>query len=172
MMKIDKVNEAFGHRIVGGSGYMWNCYGSNARYLDYESMHGYGSAVYDTVTLDVYEVTVNDTQDNFRYRWLNPETKQDYLDACKSRGIDPNNAWDSLVWYDLELATDFCTKANSIINGVEFDTRVEVPLEIEDDVILALALEAHKRDITINKMVELLLQQAIQEHRSVNEQRA
>ena len=41
------------------------------------------------------------------------------------------------------------------------DNRVEVELDLEEDVILRLALEAHKRDITLNKMVEILLQEVI-----------
>ncbi len=48
------------------------------------------------------------------------------------------------------------------------DNRVEVELDLEEDVILQLALEAHKRDITLNKMVELLLQEVIDKH-NVNE---
>lgn len=48
------------------------------------------------------------------------------------------------------------------------DNRVEVELDLEEDVILQLALEAHKRDITLNKMVEILLQEVIDNHK-VNE---
>lgn len=47
------------------------------------------------------------------------------------------------------------------------DNRVDVELDLEEDVILQLALEAHKRDITLNKMVEILLQEAI-DHYNVN----
>lgn len=45
------------------------------------------------------------------------------------------------------------------------DNRVEVELDLEEDVILRLALEAHKRDITLNKMVEILLQEVIDKHK-------
>ena len=45
------------------------------------------------------------------------------------------------------------------------DNRVEVELDLEEDVILRLALEAHKRDITLNKMVEILLQEFIDKHK-------
>ena len=60
-------------------------------------------------------------------------------------------------------------KAKAIFENKPFDRRVEVPVELEDDVLLQLALEAHKRDITLNKMVEILLQNAIDAHRNVNE---
>jgi len=45
------------------------------------------------------------------------------------------------------------------------DNRVEVELDLEEDVILHLALEAHKRDITLNKMVEILLQEVIDKYK-------
>lgn len=41
------------------------------------------------------------------------------------------------------------------------DNREEVQLDLDDETILKLALEAHKRDITLNNMVEILLQEAI-----------
>jgi predicted HicB family RNase H-like nuclease len=42
---------------------------------------------------------------------------------------------------------------------------VSVDIDIDDDVILQLALEAHKRDITLNKMVEIILQEVIDRHK-------
>lgn len=50
------------------------------------------------------------------------------------------------------------------------DNRVEVELDLEEDVILRLALEAHKRDITLNKMVEILLQELIDKHTNTDNQ--
>ena len=47
----------------------------------------------------------------------------------------------------------------------EEDNRVDVDLNLDEFDILRLALEAHKRDITLNKMVELILQEAIDLHR-------
>lgn len=163
-MRIDQVNNALGHRIVSGSEYQWQCYGPNTRYLDYESKYAYGSALYDTETLEVYEATINDVADKYQYRWMNPKTKDAHDAEAKSRGLSPSHAWDDINWYDLEVDTDWIEKAEAIFSGKTFDTRVEVPLELEDSEILHLALEAHKRDITLNKMVEILLQEAI-DHR-------
>jgi hypothetical protein len=41
-------------------------------------------------------------------------------------------------------------------------------VDLDDDIILKLSIEAHKRDITLNKMVEIILQEVIDKH-SVNE---
>jgi len=46
----------------------------------------------------------------------------------------------------------------------EESKKVDIEFDLSDIDILRLALEAHKRDITINKMVELILQEVIDNH--------
>jgi len=48
------------------------------------------------------------------------------------------------------------------------DNRVEVELNLDEHEIYLLAMEAHKRDITLNKMIESILQEVIDNH-NVNE---
>ena len=164
-MHLSKVNECFGHRISGGTEYGWHCFGDNARYLDFESEYAHGSVVFDTTNQLVYIAEINSKTDSARpYQWVNPEFNQAYLDECKDREIDPRSAWDDTKYVVLETSEDFLEKAHAIFNNLDFDERVSVPLDLDNDVILVLALEAHKRDITINKMVELVLQRAIDEH--------
>lgn len=43
----------------------------------------------------------------------------------------------------------------------KIDNREEVELDLDDETILQLALEAHKRDITLNNMIEIILREAI-----------
>lgn len=168
-MHLSKVNECFGHRISSGSEYTWHSYGPNARYLDFESEYAHASVVFDSVTQVIYQADIDakqDGDDNLPgpYRWVNPLHRQGYVDECKERGVEPFEAWDNINYIELETSEDFLEKAHAVFNNLPFDKRVSVPLDLDDDVILALALEAHKRDITINKMVELVLQRAIDEH--------
>ena len=157
-MHLSKVNEALAHRITGGSDYQWSCYGPDVRFLDYESDHAHASVLFDTLTQEIYEATVSSKDDSVRpYRWLNPETKQDYLAEAKEKGIDPNNAWDDVNWCDLETVEDFLEKAEAIFNGESFDTRVQVPIELDDSELFQLMKMAHERDITFNKLVEEIL---------------
>jgi len=48
------------------------------------------------------------------------------------------------------------------------DSRVEIELDLSEHEIYMLAMEAHKRDITLNKMIENILQEVIDKHK-VNE---
>jgi len=157
-MHLSKVNEALDHQITGGSEYQWECYGFSVRFLDYESDHAHATVVFDTTTQTVYEATVTSKDETVRpYRWFNPDTKQKYLDECKDRNIDPNEAWDDVKWVDLEIVEDFLTKAGAIFNGESFDERVQVPIDLNRDELFRLMKIAHERDMTFNKLVEEIL---------------
>jgi hypothetical protein len=170
-MKLGQVNEAMDHKITSGSEHGWTCW-DDARYLDYESDYAHVSVVYNTKTQTVYQAEVSVKRDMWStdsrpYRWLNPLTKDAYMVEASTRNIDPNQAWDDVKWIDLETPEDFLEKATAIFNGDEWDERIVVPLDLEDDLILHLAMEAHKRDITLNKMVEVVLQEAIDRHKEI-----
>ena len=171
-MHLSKVNECFGHRINGGSEYGWKSFGPNARYLDFESEFAHASVVFDCETQVVYLADIDakqDGDDNLPgpYRWINAEHRQGYMDECKERGVEPFEAWDNVKYIELETNEDFLEKAHAVFNNLPFDKRIVVPVDLDDDVILMLALEAHKRDITINKMVEIVLQNAIDNHKGI-----
>ena len=170
-MNLKQINEITDHRITEGSEYGWNCY-PNARYLSYESEFAYVSVLYSTKTQEIYEAdaTIKETNwfdedKNMRpYRWLNPEFKDAMIADAKKRKVKWKKAWDEVKWVDLETEEDFLEKAEAMFNGKEFDKRVQVPIDLEDDVMLKLCMEAHKRDITLNQMVEEILKKVIEEH--------
>lgn len=164
-MHLSKVNEALNHRISGGSEYQWNCYGSNSRFLDFESDYAHASILFDTVTQEVYEATISLKDDSHPvdrpYRWIDPDYRLVVSTEAKTRGVDNKIAWDNVEWIELEVAEDWLEKAKAMFNGSRPDSRVVVPLDLSDKELLHLALEAHKRDMTLNKFVEHLLELAI-----------
>lgn len=156
-MKLSQINEAFDHRIVGGSEYQWDCY-PDARFLDFESDYAHASVLFDTVAQTVYEVTINDKENNHKpYRWINPEYKDAYLSEAKTKGVDPYQAWDKVKWVDLEVENDFLEKATAIFFGDEFDDRVQVPINMDKEELYRLMELAHERDITLNELVQDIL---------------
>jgi len=165
-MHLSKVNEALDHKITSGSEFGWTCW-DNARYLDYESEYAHASVLFNTETQEIYTAEINDKEDKAKpYRWMNPAHKQAYVDDAKRRKVDPDQAWDDKKWYDLETSEDWLEKARAIMRGEEFDTRVEVPLNLEKDELYKLMEMAHERDVTLNKMVEIVLQEVIDRHRN------
>lgn len=165
-MYLKDVNLALDHRISDGSEYCWQCY-PDSRFLHYESDHAYATVIFNTKTQEIYEAEVNDKLNKYRpYRWLNPLYKDSYITECKEKNVDHNMAWDDVKWVDLETSDDWLEKAKALMDNLPFDERVDVPLNLDDDVLMKLCLEAHKRDITLNQMVEIILQKVVDEHQS------
>jgi hypothetical protein len=165
-MHLSQVNEALEHKITGGSEYGWQCW-DNARFLDYESDYAHASVVYNTMTQEIYSAEINDKADKHKpYRWMSPVYKQANIDEAAKRGVDPNQAWDDTNWYDLETSEDWLEKASAIMQGQVFDTRVQVPLTLNKDELYKLMELAHENDVTLNKMVEIILQNMIDKHKN------
>ena len=169
-MQLSEVNNVFQHKITGGSDYGWSCYGFDTWSIDYSSKYAHGYVVFDIGTGKVREVSVSPNVDELLgqalkpYRYLDPDYRDAHNDEAKSRNVDPNQAWDDVKWIDLEVEEDFIDKASKMFNGETFDTRIVVPLDLDNDTMLKLAMEAHKRDITLNEMVEEVLRNVIAEH--------
>ena len=169
MITIEIFLNTVGHRISGGSEYQWQCFGSNARYLDSEFPDRYcASIVFDAQTQVVYEATVCDYSANRAYRWLNPDFKAEFENEVLTRGVQ-DQAWDTVGYIDLETAEDWLAKAGAIVTGQSYDTRIEVPLEMSDNEMLRLMTMAHEQDITLNQLVEQILTQAIQARKEQTE---
>jgi len=168
-MKLRQINEAMNHQITGGSEYQRQCF-PDARFLDYESDFAHVSILYSTTDQIVYQADASVKRDTWEedkkpYRWTNPIFKDAYLNEAKKRNVDPNQAWDDVQWIELETDEDFLEKAKAMFNGDYWDTRIQVPVDLDNDTILKLSMEAHKRDITLNKMIEVILQDMIEHHR-------
>lgn len=160
-MHLSKVNEVLDHKIVGGSEFQWQCW-ENARYLDFESDYAHASVVFNSKTQEIYVAEVNDKDDVQKpYRWLNPVFKQAYIAEAKERNVNPDQAWDDKKWFDLETQEDWLEKAGAIMRNEEFDTRIQVPIDLEKDELYTLMKMAHDRDITLNEMVEEVLWEVI-----------
>jgi hypothetical protein len=80
---------------------------------------------------------------------------------AKRRGVSRREAWDEVDYVDLETDEDWLSKAQAIVVGEDYDSRVDVPLDLEDDLIFEMMKQAHERDITLNQYVELILKQTI-----------
>jgi hypothetical protein len=97
----------------------------------------------------VYVVEACDYKYNRAYRLIDSSLKTD------------KEAWDGVNYIDLEEDDDFMQKGLAIRDGVDYDTRVNIPLNVPDDVLFELMKRAHDQDITLNQLVEDVLWEAI-----------
>lgn len=168
MITIKDFLNTVGYRITGGSEYQWECFGTEARYLDSEFPNRYSaSIVFDTQTQVVYEATVCDYKADRAYRWINPDFKSKFENEGLNRGCR-DQAWDTVGYTDLEVPEDFLTKTGAIVAGESYDTRITVPLEMSDDEQLRLMTMAHEQDITLNQLVEQILTAAIAQRQTAD----
>jgi hypothetical protein len=166
MITMKEWTELVGYRITEGSDYMWQCYGSNAYTLDSwngeQDGHSF-TIIFDTRDQTVYEVQAHDYVHDRAYRMINEEFQKKNRKEAKKRDVDKDNAWDDVNYIDLEVDDDFIQKCLAIQAGEDYDVRVSVPLELEDNQMLELMSMAHEQDITLNQLVENILRNVIAE---------
>jgi len=159
-----------GYRITEGGDYLWKCFGPHAYRLDSwsgawnNSTEGYTiSIVFDNITQTVYQIEAWDYNRSRAYRWTNPKYKDAHDNEAKERRIDPQEAWDDVKFVDLDVKADFLEKARAIVAGEEYDTRVQIELDLDDDLMFFAMKAAHEQDITFNQFMEELLKSRIKE---------
>ena len=154
--------ETVNYRITEGSDYGWQCYGHDAYMLDSWNGEQDGHSltiIFDTKTQEVYEVQAHDYVNQRAYRLINPDYAKKNKKEAKKRNVSRKEAWDDVDYVDLETDEDFLGKSQAIVNGTDYDTRVQVPLELDDDTMFQMMRMAHERDLTLNEFVEDLLRE-------------
>lgn len=169
MITLKQWMETFNYRITEGDTYGWSCYGPNAHQLSaWNGKHSdggwSGNIVFDTVNQTVYEVEICDYTNERAYRMINTDFKKAHASEAKNRGSASDEAWDCVKFTDLELDEDWLEKAEAIVDGLEYDTRVRIPIELPDNELLYLFKMAHERDMKFNDFVEDILTQALEKY--------
>lgn len=161
--------ETIDHRVTEGAQYMWNCYGECAMSLDHwNGKHGPEGmsihCIFDTETAEVYEMQAWDYRNNREYRWIHPAYKDEYMSEAFDRAVDPIQSLDDRKFIDLDVAEDILEKARAIFKGEDYDTRVIVQLELDEETELLLMRAAHAKDMTVNEFVAMALEAEIAKH--------
>ena len=165
MITIEQWMKTFNYRITESDTYGWTCYSSTAQSMSaWNGLHddgGWsGNIVFDTENQTVYEVEVCDYTNSRAYRIINPNFKKAHDAEAKTRGVDADEAWDGTKFVDLELDDDWLEKAEAIVDGIDYDTRVSIPIELPDNELLCLFKMAHDRDMKFNDFIgEVLTEQ-------------
>lgn len=167
MITLQQFFETTNYRITEGDSYGWNCFGPNSHQLSsWNGVHGTGgwsaNIVFSTKTQKVYEVTVCDYTNDRAYRVINPTKLKKFREESDTRGEIGNQAWDDVDYIDLETDEDFMEKFSAIVNGAKYDTRIQVPLTLDNDQLFMLMQQAHEHDLTLNAYVEQILKHTIE----------
>lgn len=152
MLTLKEWMELVDYKITEGSDYFTNIPGLYSMSSWNEQQDGFSFFIaFDPKDNQrVYVVEACDYANNRAYRIKDPAIELD------------KTAWDNVEFTDLDVDDDFIQKALAIKAGEEYDTRVSIPLELEDDLLFELMKQAHERDITLNQMVEQVLREVIE----------
>ena len=169
MITVKEFFETFGYCITEGSDYGWQCYGPDSYSLSYwNGIHGAGgfagSVVFDTQTQTVYEAEVCDYTRDRAYRLINPGYIEAHRKEAKQLNVNMSQAWDDVNFVDLDVKEDWLEKAQAIVAGKDYDDRVQMPLDLDNELLFDLMKRAHEQDITLNQMIEQALRAAIEQH--------
>ena len=159
MITLKQWMELVDYRITEGSDYhlngenLFSLTSWNGRQQD----GGYSmEIVFDQKTQAVYFVEACDYSNDRAYRLINPDIKDVEHDKT---------AWDDTEWIDLDVADDFVEKATAIIAGRDYDTRVQIQLDIPNDLLFKLMTMAHEADMTLNEFIVKILQEAMDQRK-------
>ena len=171
MLNMREWMELVDYKITEGSDYGWSCYGPNSYSLNsWNGIHGDGgysfNIVFSTKSQKVYEVSVCDYTNNRAYRMINPNNVEKHRKEAVARDVNFNEAWEDVDYVDLEVDDDFIQKCLAIKAGEDYDTCVLVPIDLPDDLLLQAALEAHKRNITLNAYINMALVDLVEKVKS------
>ena len=159
--------ELVGYRITEGSAYTWQCYGPDAYALDSwngdQDGHSF-TIIFDTKDQTVYEVQAHDYLHQRAYRMINEDFAKKMSKEADRRDVNKKEAWEDVNYIDLDVDDDFIQKCLSIAAGEDYDTRVQVPLDLDKETMYELMQQAHAQDITLNQLVERILIDVIDRH--------
>jgi hypothetical protein len=165
MITVQNFTEAINFQITGGSSYGWDCFGPDARWLDSEEPKQYtANIVIAGPDRTVCIAELHDYVNSRSYRWINPAHRAAYLFESAERGVDHEEAYEGVRFTEVE-AEDFLSKTASMVSGrFDYDARVSVPIDLPDEELFALMKMAHERDITLNQLIEQILEEVIKKH--------
>ena len=169
MITLKEWMELVDYKITESSDYGWQCYGPNAYTLDsWNGIHGTGgysfSIVFSTKSQKIYEVSMCDYTNNRAYRMINPNNVEKHRKEAESKSVLANQAWDNVDYVDLDVVDDFIQKALAIKAGEIYDTRISLSLDLDEKLVIKLMKMAHEEDISLNKLIEKILKEVIDDN--------
>jgi hypothetical protein len=155
--------ELVNYRITEGSEYNLNSFPDSYSLSSWDGDHDGSSfnVVFNTKTQEVYTMEACDYRNQRAYRYINPEWSEIHSIGF-IKALLGDEAWDSVDFIDLEVYEDFLDKSRAIFDGESYDTRVSIPLALDDSEMFQLMKYAHECDMSLNEFVEKTLRDYIE----------
>lgn len=163
-MPLKEFLEAADYKISEVQSYKWHCYGYDAQVINCYFGQASAYAVFCGKDQTVFEVTVvSGDERNFAYRWIHPDFVTKYNTEAEVRNVDPKQCFGDVKWADTESFEDILTKVSAIRKGEEFDTRVVVSFDLDEDTIKLLERAAETMGTTVDDFIGCILKKVVDE---------
>lgn len=146
-----------GGRIEGGDAYGWDCFGPNARMLDFPNV----GVIFDSETQEVYSVDAwpNNYDDEAKtVMWVTPEYEVAYREEAKKRGFyEPNTVTQCYSFQSM------MTIAEAVIDELPFDEALTCDIELffEDGELELITKAAELEGMTLDEFVNAALREKL-----------
>jgi hypothetical protein len=152
MTRLESFFNTFDYKLTEAGKFGWTCW-PNAWHYAADSEHGHISGIVNPLADIIYEVIVSNHKTGFSYRWLNPEFVGQFKSECLQRRIGFSEAGEGATYADTESLDDILAKAFAIYNGLKFDERLVINLDMSSADLLRLALAAHEQQVSLNDFI-------------------
>lgn len=170
----DQVLSLLEYKIDEAYKFEWSCFGDYAHTLDFHVENGSVSMIFDRQTLTIYSLTTYHYCDDVYVEWVNPLYWSNYVEEHRTRDI-PFTAQDAARrgGFDTGRSVTFVLgfeEMLGIVAGFAMSAETEtssdgmVDMDLDMDVAMRLALHAHKRDVTLNQYLTILLTEYVERY--------
>jgi hypothetical protein len=163
MITIKQWMEIIDYKITEGSDFFADSESAKGTLYMLSSWNGDHDGWSFSITFDpqddqkVYFAEACDYKNNRAYRLTNPDCS---IDLDKT-------AWDDCKYTELEVDSEFIEKSQAIKRGENYDTRVQIPLDLDEKTMFELMKRAHESDITLNQQIERIVREMIERNEPV-----
>ena len=163
MIDLEQWMSAINYEIVEGWNPGWKTFGDYTHAYSATKSNSFGKYIcelnceFSKYTKEVFLIEAHDLVNRRSYRWIHDDFKKKYEEDFVKYGLEFDYALDDVKFIDLSAESDILRKTMSIYEGITYDERVEVPLDLNDDEIYELMKRAHEQDVTLNQYVTSIL---------------
>lgn len=119
-MTLDEVINVVNAPVIeGGPETQVDCYGKNVGYTLFGNRYGETSVTYDTMTLEVYQISVYDNLSGKAFTNFSHNIKKAYFEEAKRKDWE-----DESGWVTTDCPEDMLTKIKAIMDGRKYSTDV------------------------------------------------
>ncbi len=171
MIRLENMLKACHYQISEGNDYLWKCFGENVMSLDFNSdlsdkLSNCVTIVFDKITHEVYTIECWPYECSV-FRYVQPEYLERYNQEYTNLYLNREMATDETKYVDVTDEDTILHIAElCILEGdcKQFENGdVIINMDLEDDVLIALSLEAHRKNITLNDLIVQILKNKIDE---------